>query len=272
MAPPFTRIQTFTTGTPITHAFLNAVQDGYAPASALAMNTRVDCNMIAAILSASISSFTCMIKDEVTLKYTYLTMPATTANSSKNVDTPGSFSNSAWYYVYAVCANGVGRVEITATPPLAGSLVLDTTNTRRYLCCFYVNAGGSIPFLVKNGREYRWVLSDSYFYGAELLVQDFGTTSPVPHNNIPSWCPPTAHTFDVFITMLMGGTGYNLSIEAGSVVQFKQALSSGRGLAAPHRFVVRDPATGAFVTSIYSTASNGSAGNGASYRALGFTE
>jgi hypothetical protein len=240
------------------------VQDGYAPASAVALNTRVECNLTAAILSVSVSGFTCMIKDETTSAYVYLTMPASTANSGKNVDDPGSFNNSTWYYLYAVCASGVGRVEITATAPLDGLLVLDSTNTRRYLGCFYVDSGGNIPYLVKSGREYRWPQSDSYFFGSQYGHTDYASTSPISHDISP-WKPPTAQFLDVLIHQLAPATAYQLTITANSLVQYAQGLSSAF-LVLPHRFWVAG--TNQLISQVTAIASN----IGGAYSALGFVE
>lgn len=154
MSFPFSPLVTFADNSvpKATASFLNDLQAGINCAARPIYMTQVNAlsesrdgtGIILAIGST-------LIKDETTLKYTYVDGYSGTLNTS-------GLANNTWYYVYLVSTNGVSSVEYATTAPATPTIGFSPLwkngdETRRYVCAFLSDgAGAVISFFCIHGR------------------------------------------------------------------------------------------------------------------------
>lgn len=103
------------------------------------------------------------VNDAALAQITYCAFPNLTADATI-LDVPAvSWPTSSWIYLYAYSVNRVGQIEASQTAPsvILPALGIDAEfrafktgdDTRRYIGCFYVDAGGNVaPFRMQNFR------------------------------------------------------------------------------------------------------------------------
>ncbi len=220
MAFPFTRETTFTTGTAVTHGFLNDLQDGIS-AAAFPGYARTRCvagSETATTIRLQVDPY--MVLDAGTSKYVGMPGASVLLTSASNIADFLTGSDS-WNYLYVQVTNGVAAYYLSLTPPESGLRYMSGTETMRYL--FPVNFLTNVPYRFTWSRSGEFRYSDDMpltALGAAVNTTAWQTLTPLIGSGMPT---PAAKT--LFIEAQV----FNLSA-GDATAYFRSGSVTGAGV------------------------------------------